>query len=62
MNTLRSMESELKQLVKKLEKYDDLINEKELSTMEKIDIEDQMRFMFQYKWQLEHRIRIKKER
>lgn len=62
MNTLRSMESELKQLVKKLEKYNDLINEKELSTMEKIDIEDQMRFMFQYKWQLEHRIRIKKER
>lgn len=27
--------------------------------MEKINIDDQLRFMFQYKWELEHRIRVK---
>ncbi|MGL4792454.1 MAG: hypothetical protein ACRC23_01890 [Aeromonas jandaei] len=59
MNTLNGMKRELKQLTSKLEKYNDILNSEEMTTMDRINIEDQMRFMFQYKWQLEHRIRTK---
>lgn len=61
MNTLKEMKSELKQLSNRIKKYLQFLEKKdnELDTMEKINIDDQLRFMFQYKWELEHRIRVK---
>lgn len=62
MNSLKKMKSELKQLSNRIEKYLQFLDKKddELDTMEKINIDNQLRFMFQYKWELEHRIKFKK--
>ncbi|WP_047382363.1 hypothetical protein [Cetobacterium sp. ZWU0022] len=62
MNSLKEMKSELKQLSNRIEKYLEFLDRKdnELDTMEKINIDNQLRFMFQYKWELEHRIKFKK--
>lgn len=62
MNSLKEMKSELKQLSNRIEKYLQFLDKKddELGTMEKINIDNQLRFMFQYKWELEHRIKFKK--
>lgn len=62
MNSLKEMKSELKQLSNRIEKYLQFLDKKddELDTMEKINIDNQLRFMFQYKWELEHRIKFKK--
>ncbi|MEG0069819.1 MAG: hypothetical protein RR523_16030 [Cetobacterium sp.] len=61
MNSLKEMKSELKQLSNRIKKYLQFLDKKddELDTMEKINIDNQLRFMFQYKWELEHRIRLK---
>jgi hypothetical protein len=62
MNSLKEMKSELKQLSNRIKKYLQFLDKKddELDTMEKINIDNQLRFMFQYKWELEHRIKFKK--
>lgn len=62
MNSLKEMKSELKQLSNRIEKYLEFLDRKdnELDTMEKINIDNQLRFMFQYKWELQHRIKFKK--
>lgn len=62
MNSLKEMKSELKQLSNRIEKYLQFLDKKddELDTMEKINIDNQLRFMFQYKWELQHRIKFKK--